>query len=439
MIDDNSNQNFSYPHEIKLDKRPTDSRRLLIKEEDIKTGNARYKNVGNFQSSHSKSEIQRNTDTSDLTKMGQMLPGDRNRLRERGNHNVMTGACQETGKDGFCEGGVDFERISNDYDVGRSDSAHIIPMSSRNVSDLCCENLGQVTSFVVTVKEEVVSDEEYKEDERTMAADRLSVSQDCGETGTRSFKQADNFAVKEEGDLICQNEDLDISGKREDESAADFKDAKGGELCADFCCQYDLHEEDYADVLKIQSKLKNRGDFVYGAGMSVLGGTSYRVVDENDRIESDDYESFEAFEVSAIESDDKSLSGSAPHRLASDGNSNEHSSRQDSDAKELSPCSESSKVQVDGRCDTDEWITSGFKCRTCSARFSTSSEFTNHICSAFNISCDHCGKRFRDLDGLQRHEKVHFGTKPFKCDICDKRLVQFVNYFHVHHLYSSVD
>ncbi|XP_006900572.1 PREDICTED: zinc finger protein 18-like [Elephantulus edwardii] len=34
--------------------------------------------------------------------------------------------------------------------------------------------------------------------------------------------------------------------------------------------------------------------------------------------------------------------------------------------------------------------------------------------------CDHCGKGFRDFSGLRHHEKIHTGEKLYKCPLCEK-------------------
>lgn len=44
------------------------------------------------------------------------------------------------------------------------------------------------------------------------------------------------------------------------------------------------------------------------------------------------------------------------------------------------------------------------------------------------LSCQYCGKKFAKNCLLIRHERIHNGEKPFKCDSCNRCFAQ-VNYF----------
>lgn len=42
------------------------------------------------------------------------------------------------------------------------------------------------------------------------------------------------------------------------------------------------------------------------------------------------------------------------------------------------------------------------------------------------LSCQYCGKQFAKNCLLIRHERIHNGQKPFKCDSCDQCFAQVI-------------
>lgn len=42
------------------------------------------------------------------------------------------------------------------------------------------------------------------------------------------------------------------------------------------------------------------------------------------------------------------------------------------------------------------------------------------------LNCQYCGKQFSKNCLLIRHERIHNGQKPFKCDRCDRSFAQVI-------------
>ena len=75
---------------------------------------------------------------------------------------------------------------------------------------------------------------------------------------------------------------------------------------------------------------------------------------------------------------------------------------------------------------SDGWKVDENRCSVCCCFFATKDDRSSHVCAGRNISCNICGKRVKDFDALQRHEKVHLELKPYICEICGKGFVSFV-------------
>ena len=63
-----------------------------------------------------------------------------------------------------------------------------------------------------------------------------------------------------------------------------------------------------------------------------------------------------------------------------------------------------------------------YHCATCNKNFILKQRFLKHMEKHLeSIACKECGKKFRDMEALLRHEKIHTGVKPYACDLCGKR------------------
>ena len=75
---------------------------------------------------------------------------------------------------------------------------------------------------------------------------------------------------------------------------------------------------------------------------------------------------------------------------------------------------------------SDGWKVNENRCMKCHCCFTMRKDLDSHTCTVTNISCNICGKRVKDFDALQRHEKVHLEVKPYTCEICGKGLVGII-------------
>ncbi|XP_071442921.1 uncharacterized protein [Hetaerina americana] len=66
---------------------------------------------------------------------------------------------------------------------------------------------------------------------------------------------------------------------------------------------------------------------------------------------------------------------------------------------------------------------SRFKCPTCSEKFLTSADFSNHVRTVHPLECSMCGKQFCRQQNLRLHLKRHLSVRPYKCTQCDKAFV----------------
>ncbi|CAG9583079.1 unnamed protein product [Danaus chrysippus] len=65
-----------------------------------------------------------------------------------------------------------------------------------------------------------------------------------------------------------------------------------------------------------------------------------------------------------------------------------------------------------------------FKCEVCSATFksikSLSAHMIKHTKKGRILSCSICGKEFKKVSHVKRHEKIHEINRPHKCSVCSK-------------------
>ena len=71
----------------------------------------------------------------------------------------------------------------------------------------------------------------------------------------------------------------------------------------------------------------------------------------------------------------------------------------------------------------NDWKVERNRCKVCCCFFPAKPDQSIHSCVASNVSCKTCGKRLKNFDALQRHEKVHLDMRPYSCEICGKRYV----------------
>lgn len=60
------------------------------------------------------------------------------------------------------------------------------------------------------------------------------------------------------------------------------------------------------------------------------------------------------------------------------------------------------------------------KCSVCWNIFKTRAAFANHKCRVKHLRCKFCGKKYASKKGLMGHENNHMGLKPYPCRHCDE-------------------
>jgi len=106
------------------------------------------------------------------------------------------------------------------------------------------------------------------------------------------------------------------------------------------------------------------------------------------------------------------------------------SNESDSDVSTVSNDSKRERYLSKGKCSSNverkqkrlpnQWKVERTRCKICCCFFPTKQDLSTHTCVASSVSCTTCGRRLKDFDSLQRHEKVHLDMKPYSCEICGK-------------------
>ena len=109
------------------------------------------------------------------------------------------------------------------------------------------------------------------------------------------------------------------------------------------------------------------------------------------------------------------------------------SNESDSDVSTVSNDSKRERYLSKGKCSSNverkqkrfpnQWKVERNRCKICCCFFPTKQDLSTHTCVASSVSCTTCGRRLKDFDSLQRHEKVHLDMKPYSCEICGKGYV----------------
>lgn len=81
-------------------------------------------------------------------------------------------------------------------------------------------------------------------------------------------------------------------------------------------------------------------------------------------------------------------------------------------------------------------------CNECGFQFNFQSDLNKHMLQAHDrfrsFKCCHCNMEFNDISSKTRHEKEHFGLKPFRCYICSFEFTRASNLrTHLFKMHSS--